>query len=216
MSLRIGFVLFVLTLAASGVMLAPSDVRSEPLKSPPTSPPLLVQQTTAADDKRTGHVIPLAPSSPVAEIITDLSRLPPPVARTRERILAAARSGELQQLADLMNETTPIFSFTDDKDPVAFWKAVYPDSDGVEALSILITILETGFVQVDAGTPHEMYVWPYFVRMSLPALTPAQKVELFRIVTGADYKDMLAFGVYAFYRLGIGPDGTWQFFVAGD
>ena len=216
MSLRIGFVLFVLTLAASGVMLAPNGARSEPLNSPPTSPQLLVQQTPAADDKRTGHVIPLAPSSPVAEIITDLSRLPPPVARTRERILAAARSGELQQLADLMNETTPIFSFTDDKDPVAFWKAVYPDSDGVEALSILITILETGFVQVDAGTPHEMYVWPYFVRMSLPALTPAQKVELFRIVTGADYKDMLAFGVYAFYRLGIGPDGTWQFFVAGD
>ena len=216
MSLRIGFVLFVLTLAASAVMLAPSGARSEPLTSPPTASPLLVQQTPAADDKRTGHVIPPAPSSPVPEIITDLSRLPPPVARTRERILAAARSGELQQLADLMNETTPIFSFTDDKDPVAFWKAVYPDSDGVEALSILITILETGFVQVDAGTPHEMYVWPYFVRMSLPALTPTQKVELFRIVTGADYKDMLAFGVYAFYRLGIGPDGTWQFFVAGD
>jgi hypothetical protein len=216
MSLRIGFVLFVLTLAASAVMLAPSDARSEPLTSPPTASPLLVQQTPAADDKRTGHVIPMAPSSPVPEIVTDLSRLPPPVARTRERILAAARSGELQQLADLMNETTPIFSFTDDKDPVAFWKAVYPDSDGVEALSILITILETGFVQVDAGTPHEMYVWPYFVRMSLPALTPTQKVELFRIVTGADYKDMLAFGVYAFYRLGIGPDGTWQFFVAGD
>jgi hypothetical protein len=216
MSLRIGFVLFVLTLAASAVMLAPSDARSEPLTSPPTASPLLVQQTPAADDKRTGHVIPMAPSSPVPEIVTDLSRLPPPVARTRARILAAARSGELQQLADLMNETMPIFSFTDDKDPVAFWKAVYPDSDGVEALSILITILETGFVQVDAGTPHEMYVWPYFVRMSLPALTPTQKVELFRIVTGADYKDMLAFGVYAFYRLGIGPDGTWQFFVAGD
>ena len=215
MSLRIGFVLFMLTLAASAVD-ARRGARSEPLKSPPAAPPLLVQQTPAADDKRTGHVIPLAPSSPIPEIITDLSRLPPPVARTRERILAAARSGKLQQLADLMNETTPIFSFTDDKDPVAFWKAVYPNSDGVEALSILIMILETGFVQVDAGTPHEMYVWPYFVRMSLPALTPAQKVELFRIVTGADYKDMLAFGVYAFYRLGIGPDGTWQFFVAGD
>ena len=175
-----------------------------------------MQQAPAADDNPSGRLIPLAPSAAVPEIITDLSRLPPPVARTRARILAAARSGELQQLAALMNETTPIFSFTDDKDPVAFWKAVYPDSDGVEALSILITILETGFVQVDAGTPHEIYVWPYFVRMSLPALTPAQKVELFRIVTGADYKDMLAFGVYAFYRVGIGPDGTWHFFVAGD
>jgi hypothetical protein len=212
MLLRIGFVLFVLTLAASGGMLAQDVVRSEPLE-----PPLLrVQQTPAVDGKPTGHVIPLSPSAPIPEILTDLSRLPPPVARTRERILAAARSGELQRLAELMNETTPIFSFTDEKDPVAFWKATYPDSDGVEALSILTTILETGFVHVDAGTPHEMYVWPYFVRMSLPALTQPQQVELFRIVTGADYKDMLAFGVYAFYRLGIGPDGSWQFFVAGD
>ena len=48
------------------------------------------------------------------------------------------------------------------------------------------------------------------------ALTPQQKVELFRIVTGADYKDMLALGVYSFYRVGIGPDGAWHFFVAGD
>jgi hypothetical protein len=39
---------------------------------------------------------------------------------------------------------------------------------------------------------------------------------LFRIITGADYKDMVEFGVYSFYRLGIAPDGTWQFFVAGD
>jgi hypothetical protein len=109
-----------------------------------------------------------------------------------------------------------VFSFTDEKDPVAFWKANYPDSDGIEVLSIATMILELGFVRVDEGTPHEMYVWPYFVRMSLAALTPPQKVELFRIVTGADYRDMLAFGAYSFYRVGIGPDGTWHFFVAGD
>ena len=69
----------------------------------------------------------------------------------------------------------PIFSFTEEKDPIAFWKATYPDSDGIEALSILTTILETGFVHVDEGTPHEMYVWPYFVRMSLTALTPRKR-----------------------------------------
>ncbi|HYZ43390.1 MAG TPA: hypothetical protein VE667_00905, partial [Xanthobacteraceae bacterium] len=156
------------------------------------------------------------PASPVAEIITDLSRLPAPVARTRERLVAAARSGDLQQLAGMMTDTLPIFSFTDDKDPVAFWKANYPDSDGVEVLSILTLILESGFVRVDEGTPQEMYVWPYFMRMSLGALTPQQRVELFRMVTGADYKDMMKLGVYAFYRVGISPDGTWQFFVSGD
>jgi len=141
------------------------------------------------------------------------------MARRRDAVDAdrhAARSGDLQQLAALMNDSTPIFSFTDDKDPVAFWKANYPDSDGIEVLSILTMILEAGYVRVDQGTPQEMYVWPYFVRMSLSALTPQQKVELFRIVTGADYKDMMKLGAYAFYRLGISPDGTWQFFVTGD
>jgi hypothetical protein len=38
---------------------------------------------------------------------------------------------------------------------------------------------------------------------------------LFRIITGNDYKEMQDFGAYIFYRLGIGPDGTWHFFVAG-
>jgi hypothetical protein len=215
MLLRICLSFLALTLFASGGTLAQTNIRTETIK--PTPPPATAeppaQRNTAEKSRPNGR---FTPSSAAPEIITDLSRLPAAVARTRERILAAARSGDLQQLSALMSEPKPVFSFTDDKDPIAFWKASYPDSDGVEVLSILVTILETGFVRVDEGTQQEMYVWPYFVRMSLPALTPPQKVELFRIVTGADYRDMLAFGVYSFYRLGIGPDGTWHFFVAGD
>ena len=192
--LRIGLSLLALTLVANGGALAQAADHGKP----------------------TGHLVPPNPSAAAPEIITDLSRLPAPVARTRDRILAAARSGDLQQLAALTNEMMPIFSFTDERDPVAFWKANYPDSEGIEVLSILNMNLEAGVERVDQGTPQDMYVWPYFVRMSLKSLTPQQKVELFRIVTGADYKDMMAFGVYAFYRLGIGPDGSWHFFVTGD
>jgi hypothetical protein len=213
MLLRIGFRLIVLALVASGSALAPISLRGQTVTPPDPSSAEPAQKSTAGAEKDKGHI---APPSPVAEIITDLSRLPAPVARTRERLLVAARSGDLQQLTALMTDTPPIFSFTDDKDPVAFWKANYPDSDGVEVLSILTMILESGFVRVDEGTSQEMYVWPYFVRMSLGALTPQQKVELFRLVTGADYKDMMKLGVYVFYRVGISPDGTWQFFVSGD
>jgi hypothetical protein len=206
----------LLLLVASGSALAQNKIRTETIKPPAVAaapgepaPP----KDAAAADTAKGRLAPLAA---VPEIITDLSRLPAPVARTRERILAAARSGDLPKLVALMNETMPTFSFSDETDPIAFWKATYPDSNGIEVLSILITILETGFTRVDEGTQQEMYVWPYFVRMSLKVLTPPQKVELFRIVTGADYKDMTAFGAYAFYRLGIAPDGTWHFFVTGD
>lgn len=114
------------------------------------------------------------------------------------------------------NETLPVFSFGNEKDPIAFWKATYPDSKGLEILAILIQVLETGFVHVHQGTPQEMYVWPYFAHVPLQQLTPEQKVELFRIITGSDYKKMKEFGAYIFYRVGIAPDGTWHFFVAGD
>lgn len=152
------------------------------------------------------------------EIIRDLARLPPRAARMRERILEAARSGDLEKLLIVMqsNETLPVFSFGNEKAPIAFWKATYPGSEGLEILAILIQVLETGFVHVHKGTPQEMYVWPYFAHVPLNRLTPEQKVELFRIATGSDYKKMKEFGAYIFYRVGIAPDGIWHFFVAGD
>ena len=152
------------------------------------------------------------------EIIRDLSRLPPRAARMRERILEAARSGDLEKLLIVMqsNETLPVFSFGNEKAPIAFWKATYPGSEGLEILAILIQVLETGFVHVHKGTPQEMYVWPYFAHVPLNRLSPEQKVELFRIATGSDYKKMKEFGAYIFYRVGIAPDGIWHFFVAGD
>ena len=63
-----------------------------------------------------------------------------------------------------MSENAPVFSFSDDKDPIAFWKQSYPDSDGIEVLSILTTILETGFVRL--GTIHS--------HADLPAYSSAQ------------------------------------------
>jgi hypothetical protein len=174
--------------------------------------------TGAVTEKKQGGAVTAEAQGSAPEPVWDLSRLPAPVAQTRQRILAAARSGELSQLVAVMQTggTMPIFSLNDDKDPIPYWKANYPDSDGLEVLSIAVEILEAGYVHVDQGTAEDMYVWPYFARMPLKALTPAQRVELFKIITGSDYKDMLDFGAYNFYRLGIAPDGSWQFFVAGD
>jgi hypothetical protein len=206
----------------------PGNPKAAP-KTPTTSPaaPQPAPQTQAAPAPA-----PAAPTKPAQpppsaltraqaappEIITDLSLLPLPVARMRARILEAARSGDLEKLTAVMQsgETMPIFTFGDEKNPLIYWRANYPDSGGVEALAILINILEAGFVRIDQGTPQEMYVWPYFAFTPLKSLTPEQKVALFRIVTGADYKEMNEFGAYIFYRLGIAPDGTWHFFVSGD
>jgi hypothetical protein len=201
--------------------LAPNRVRTESFRAPIAPGQPIAPPGTATPDespkRRPGAPLPRA-GAETPPILTDLSQLPAPVARTRDRILTAARSGDLNKLLTVMqmNETPPVFSFGNERDPVAFWKAAYPDSAGVEVLSTLITILETGYVHVDQGTPQEMYMWPYFARLPIKTLTPDQKVELFRIITGADYKNMQESGAYVFYRLGIAPDGVWHFFVAGN
>src|SRR5215470_12830562 len=133
MRLGIRLVLLIIAPLAVGGAWAQSNIRTETIKPPSAGAPAKPGRFT--------------PSSTPPEIVTDLSRLPVPVARMRERILGAARSGDLQKLAALMNESKVMFSFTDEKDPVAFWKANYPDSEGVEVLSILITVLEAGFVR---------------------------------------------------------------------
>ena len=55
MLLRIGFVLFVLTLVASDGMLAPRTVRGGPLKSAPGAPPLDAQQAPPRTTSRPGR-----------------------------------------------------------------------------------------------------------------------------------------------------------------
>lgn len=156
------------------------------------------------------------PKAASAEIIRDLSRLPEAVRKKREAILAAARSGDISKVAALIKDNGATISFTGESEAAEFWKKTFPDSEGLEALATLIEILEMPFVQIDKGTPQEMFVWPYFHAVQLDKLTPEQRVELFRLVTAYDFREMQKFGSYNFFRAGIAPDGSWRFFVAGD
>lgn len=206
---------------ANPMQLAPPGVAPPPappptIAAPKPLPPVRLPPITSAAKPygRAG----VRPGQKISDVLTDLSLLPAPVARMRARIIEAARTGDLDKVLTVMqtNETMPIFSFANERDPVAYWKANYPESGGLEVVSILLEILDMGFVHVDAGTPQDMYVWPYFAYVPLKDLTPAQKVELFKVVTGSDYRAMQDFGAYIFYRLGIAPDGTWHFFVSGE
>lgn len=158
------------------------------------------------------------PETPV-EVIYDIDKVPQPVRRMRELIVEAAASGDIERLRPLLGKgptQTQVSVAGGDDDPVTTLKGLSGDPDGTEILAILLDVLVTGFVKVDAGTPNETYVWPYFTEKSLDNLSPPEKVELLRIVTAGDFADMQEFGGYNFYRVGISPDGQWKFFVAGD
>lgn len=152
------------------------------------------------------------------EIHTDLSILPERVKIMHDRILEAARSGDIQALHPVveMNELKPTISFGGESDPIAYWKQTSGDGQGREILAILSEILEMPFARTDTGTSNEMYVWPYLAVLSPKKLTPAQQVDLYRLMSPEDVKTMKEAGDYIHYRLGLGRDGTWHFFVAGD
>jgi hypothetical protein len=144
--------------------------------------------------------------------------MPEPVRETWRALIAAARSGDIEQLRPIVDAQPepPLFAFDDVGDPIAHLRSLSGDAEGREILAILLEVLEAGFMHVDEGTPHEMYIWPYFARYPIEQLTAEQMVELFTILTAGDYRDMLSYGAYIFFRVGIAPDGQWLFFVAGD
>jgi hypothetical protein len=144
--------------------------------------------------------------------------MPAPVRETRRKLIEAAKSGDMEQLRALMKAQAkpPAVAFGDPGDPIEYLKALAADTEGREILAILLEVLQSGFVHTGAGTDDDVYVWPYFAQHPIEALTPQQLVELFTLLTAADYEDMKSYGSYTFFRVGIAPDGRWLFFLAGD
>lgn len=155
---------------------------------------------------------------PLPVIERDAAALPPRVAAMREAIMEAARSGDPEKLRLVLqrNEVPPILAKGHTGDPIAGLKARSGDGEGRETLAILLDILDAPYVHIDAGMPQDMYLWPWFAAYPPSRLDAEQLVEVYRVTPAREFKDSLARDKYLFYRLGIGPDGTWHYFFAGE
>jgi hypothetical protein len=156
---------------------------------------------------------------PPAKIYYGEEGLPPAVRDLRQKLLEVARSGDVDALRPYLQggEDATVLTFGGTEgDPIDLLKSASGDGEGVEMLAILLEILQAGHVRSEPDTDDEIFVWPYFTGVPIDKLTKPQKVELFELVTAGDYQEMLGFGAYNFYRVGISPDGKLQFFVAGD
>ena len=213
---------------------ADEEIREEPL--PPinsvplpgaATPPPTGEEAAPEDDEpdegtpaEGGPARPAVdPDAPLPEIVYDLEKLPEPVRRMRQLIVDAAKRGNLDGLRPLIGvgeDATQLSLGGIEGDPIAFLRELSGDKEGQEILAILEEVLSAGYVHLDAGTPNELYVWPYFFAIPLEKLDARQRVELFKIVTAGDYEEMKTYGSYVFYRVGITPEGRWSFFVAGD
>ncbi|WP_420392037.1 hypothetical protein [Acuticoccus sp.] len=152
----------------------------------------------------------------LADVSWAAATLPEPVAATRDALLGAARTGDVEALRPLFEGQAlpPLVSAMGGvDDPIAFLKRQSGDREGREILAILIELLEAGHVHLEKdGT----YVWPYFAEVPLAELEAPHYVELYRILTSIDVEEMERQGRYTFFRVGIGRDGRVRYFAAGD
>jgi hypothetical protein len=149
------------------------------------------------------------------------SRLPAQVAEMRDAILAAVTLGDIEELRTPLewNELPPDVSGTPVDDPIAHWKAISADGAGREVLAALAEILAMPPAVEPGGRDIEnnrLFVWPYLAERPLGLLTPAEEVDLYRLVPPDEARTMKQSGRYTWWRLVIGADGTWHALRRGE
>ena len=106
--------------------------------------------------------------APVPQVEYDVTKLPFPVQKMRELILTAAKSGSIEALRPLIGsgDDVTMLSLADiDGDPLAYLKTLAGDPDGQEILAILVDVLESGYVHLDAGTGGRTLCLAVFLRL---------------------------------------------------
>jgi hypothetical protein len=158
------------------------------------------------------HVLPPAAGEPA-----QTTRLPQNVADLRDAILAAARSGNIDELKVPfdMSGTLPDIGVPTTDDPIKALKAKSADGQGHEILAALIELLNMRPVAQPFGSDIEnnlVYVWPYLAERPLGKLTPAEDVDLYRLVSPAKAAEMHEKKRWTWWCLAIAADGNWLMF----
>ncbi len=100
-------------------------------------------------------------------------------------------------------------------DPIRALEAESADGKGHEILAALVEILSLPPATLPLGTDIEnnlIYVWPYLAERPLDKLTPAEEVDLYRLVTPAKAAEMHEKKRWLWWRLVVAADGTWLTF----
>jgi hypothetical protein len=152
-------------------------------------------------------------------VSNDLSLLPKPVQQKREALIAAALTGDIEALRPIIEAQTnaPTVSYGGPDDAVDYLKTYSADGQGIENLAILLDLLNAPYAVFDSSGEDPSYVWPYLaVVPDLSALTPAEKVDAYRILTHEQFTELTELEAWYYWRVYIGKDGEWTAFVAGD
>jgi hypothetical protein len=137
--------------------------------------------------------------------------LPPAVEATRAALLAAAESGDYEQLRPHIPASGFEYTFGGPVEggPIGYWQELERTTDE-RPLETLATVLELPYT-----LSHGIYVWPF--AYSLTSAGDLTKYEKTLLAPLGNLERLFAPGTgYLGWRAGIDADGSWVFFVAGD
>jgi hypothetical protein len=134
----------------------------------------------------------------------DASAVPDEVEATRRGLLEAAQSGDVEALRPFVTDRLSYtFGEPVEGGAVEYFKQL--EAQGQDPLGTLAKLL-----QLPSTLAQGNYVWPWVYTVQASDLTDYEKQLL------GEFADDFAGQTYLGYRVGIAPDGTWIFFVAGD
>jgi hypothetical protein len=134
----------------------------------------------------------------------DASALPDAVEETRRGLLEAAQSGDVEALEPFVTDRLS-YTFGEPVEGGAIEYFKQLEAQGQDPLGTLAKLL-----QLPPTLAQGNYVWPWVYTVQASDLTGYEKQLL------GEFADDFAGQTYLGYRVGIAPDGTWIFFVAGD
>jgi hypothetical protein len=134
----------------------------------------------------------------------DATALPDAVEETRRGLLEAAQSGDVEALEPFVTDRLS-YSFGGPVEGGAIEYFRQLEAQGQDPLGTLAKLLQLPYTLAQGN-----YVWPWVYSVQATDLTDYEKQLL------GEFADDFAGTTYLGYRVGIAPDGTWIFFVAGD
>lgn len=143
--------------------------------------------------------------------------LPTNARETRDALAAAAKSGDIEELRQ-WGDIPPDLGAAQ-SDPIAYWRKISRDGSGREVLAVLANVLALPPARLPIGSDPEnniVFVWPYLAELPLDKLTPAQEVDLYRLMPPDAAKAMREKRKWTWWRLAIGADGSWRAFRTYD
>ncbi len=146
--------------------------------------------------------------------------LPGPVAETRRAIVAAAITcyiDELGRLAGVGPNGRPGPELVTSFGGEGFSSLLEWEDDGQAPLALLVRLLGLPPGSQEYEDLPTIYYWPRaFLYDTWDEIPEEDIADLLTVFTQEELDEISGFGSYAGWRVGIGEDGEWRFFVAGD